>query len=101
MPTIERSDCCLARAASPDGRVFSSGADGLFALDEASGALLWRHSGAFAPVVADGLVFAQTGGGFIAIGSPAFAPVPEPSTLLLGSGLAGLGGVAWGRARRR
>jgi len=101
VPTIEGSRCCLAGAASPDGRVFSSNANGLFGLDEASNALLWRYSGAFAPVVADGLVFAQPGGEVVAIGSPAAAPVPEPSTLLLGSGLAGLGGVAWRRHRRR
>ncbi|MFI5339755.1 MAG: hypothetical protein ACHQ7N_07950 [Candidatus Methylomirabilales bacterium] len=93
MPTIEDCDCGLARAALPDGRVFSSGVDGLFALDEASGTLLWSHSGAFAPVVADQLVFGQTGGEVIAIGSPAFAPVSEPSSLLLGSGRVGLGGV--------
>ncbi|OGL14712.1 MAG: hypothetical protein A3F92_03700 [Candidatus Rokubacteria bacterium RIFCSPLOWO2_12_FULL_71_22] len=88
---------CCTGVASADGRLFSSGSAGLFALDQATGALLWSHDGAFTPIVADGLVFAQSGGDIVAIGTP----VPEPSTLfLLATGLAGLAGAGW-RARRR
>src|SRR5262249_35567110 len=63
---------------SAGGRVFFSGANGiLFALNESTGELLWSRTGATIPIVADGLVFANTSGEVVAIG----AAVPTRTTV--------------------
>jgi outer membrane protein assembly factor BamB len=64
--------------ASAGGRGFFSthgSAPALYAVDLDTGTILWSRPETDAPIIADGLVFAQSGGEIVAIGTPTAGPL--------------------------